>query len=122
MPKYADLILNIINQSNLHLTAEDIYLQLKAQNSKVALATIYNNLKVLCEEKKIAKLILPDQPDRYDRVARHDHLICKHCNAVSDLFLENISDQLQAQLPIQISDYDLKIHYTCPKCSSKGYR
>jgi len=121
MTKYADLILNIINQTNLHLTAEDIYLQLKTQNSKVALGTVYNNLKLLCDQGKIAKLVLPDYADRYDRVKRHDHLVCKHCSSVSDLFLEDLTEQLQAQLPIEISSYDLKILYVCPKCSAKGY-
>ena len=42
--------MDIINASYDHLTAEQIYLRLKAENVKISLATVYNSLTSLYEE------------------------------------------------------------------------
>lgn len=48
MTKYEQEILNIINNSDFHLSAEDIFLILKQQKKKIVLASVYNNLSKLC--------------------------------------------------------------------------
>ena len=79
MTKNARSILDIINDSDSHLTAEQIYLQLKEKNKTVVLATVYNNLSYLYKEGLIRKLSVEGYPDRYDKIVRHDHLICRKC-------------------------------------------
>jgi Fe2+ or Zn2+ uptake regulation protein len=120
MTRYAQQILDIINESTDHLTAEMIYLRLKASNSKVVLATVYNNLNLLYEQDKIRKVSVEGYPDRYDKVIKHDHLVCKKCGALSDICLSDLTAQLQAQIPEEIISYDLKINYICPSCRSKA--
>ena len=119
MTKYAQQILDIINASSDHLTAEKIYLRLKASNSKVVLATVYNNLNLLYEQDLIRKVSVEGYPDRYDKIIKHDHLVCKKCGALSDIRLTDLTAQLQAQIPEEIISYDLKINYICPSCRSK---
>ena len=58
--KNAKYILEIINDSVNHLTAEQIYLLLKEKNKKVVLATVYNNLSFLYKEGLIRKYLLRD--------------------------------------------------------------
>ena len=48
MTKYGQMILDIINQSLDHLTAEQIFFMCKEKNEKIVLATVYNNLSNLC--------------------------------------------------------------------------
>ena len=120
MTRYAQQILDIINESTDHLTAEMIYLRLKASNSKVVLATVYNNLNLLCEQDLIRKVSVEGYPDRYDKIIKHDHLVCKKCGALSDICLSDLTAQLQAQIPEEIISYDLKINYICPSCRSKA--
>ena len=100
-------------------TAEQIYLRLKASNSKVVLATVYNNLNLLYEQDKIRKVSVEGYPARYDKITKHDHLVCKKCGALSDIRLTDLTAQLQAQIPEEIISYDLKINYICPSCRSK---
>ena len=57
MTRYAKMILDIINNSSDHLTAEQIYLILKNKNEKVVLATVYNNLAALYKEGLIRKVL-----------------------------------------------------------------
>lgn len=120
MTKYAQQILDIINTCSDHLTAAQIYLRLKASNSKIVLATVYNNLNLLCEQDRIRKVSLEGYPDRYDKIVKHDHLVCKKCGALSDIRLSDFTAQLQKQIPEEIISYDLKVNYICPSCRSKA--
>ncbi|MBR4700765.1 MAG: transcriptional repressor [Oscillospiraceae bacterium] len=119
MTKYAQQILDIINASSDHLTVEQIYLRLKASNSKVVLATVYNNLNLLYEQDQIRKVSVEGYPDRYDKTIKHDHLVCKKCGALSDICFSDLTAQLQAQISEEILSYDLKVNYICPSCRRK---
>ena len=120
MTKYAQQILDIINTCPDHLTAAQIYLRLKTSNSKIVLATVYNNLNLLCEQDRIRKVSLEGYPDRYDKIVKHDHLVCKKCGALSNICLSDLTAQLQEQIPEEIISYDLKVNYICPSCRSKA--
>ena len=119
MTKNAELILNIINGSDEHLTAEQIYLKLSDQNEKAALATVYNNLNYLYENDLIRKVSVEGYPDRYDRTIRHDHLICKKCGKISDIALEDMTEKLRRGVGEEIISYDLKINYICEECRAE---
>lgn len=116
MTKNAEYILEIINNSKAHLTAEQIYLALKEKNEKAVLATVYNNLSYLRKQGMIRKVSVEGYPDRYDNVTRHDHLVCRRCGRLSDITLEDLTERLQKQIDVPMLSYDLKINYICDKC------
>lgn len=119
MTKNSKYILEIINHSKEHLTAEQIYLRLKEKNKKAVLATVYNNLASLYEQGLIRKVSVEGYPDRYDKTKRHDHLVCKTCGKLSDITLEDMTERLQKQVEIPMISYDLRIHYICNECLKK---
>ena len=84
MTENSKLILDVINNSKEHLTAEQIFFALKNQSCKMVLPTVYNNLNSLYREGLIRKVSIEGQPDRYDRNIKHDHLICNQCGKISD--------------------------------------
>ena len=67
----------------------------------------------------IRKLSIEGSPDRYDKIRRHDHLVCKRCGALSDITFEDMTGDLERQLGEGILSYDLKVFYLCPKCREK---
>ena len=117
--KYANSILKIINASEEHLTAEQIFLILKQIHPSVVLATVYNNLNNLYQQGQIRKISLEGCPDRYDKNTRHDHLVCRKCGKLSDVYLSDITSELEQQIGLSIEGYDLKVQYLCPQCRSK---
>ncbi len=120
MTKNARMILEIISNSEEHLTAEQIYLRLKEKNEKAVLATVYNNLSFLHGHGLIRKVSVEGYPDRYDRTVRHDHLVCRQCGKLSDVTLEDLTETLQKQIGVPMISYDLKISYLCPECLEKA--
>ena len=115
MTRNARSILEINNNSKDHLTVEQIYNCLKEKN-KVVLATVYNNLSYLCEQGLIRKISVDGYSDRYDKIEKHDHLICKKCGKISDIILEDLTSKLQNQTDISILSYELKLNYICDEC------
>lgn len=117
--RYADCILKMIQTSTAHMTAEQVFLALKQVYPAIVLATVYNNLNMLCQQGKIRKISVEGQPDRYDKNTRHDHLVCRCCGGLSDIYLSDITEQLEQQTGFSIEGYDLKIQYLCPQCRAK---
>ena len=78
MTKYAKTMLELIETSRSHMTAEQVFHALRQVYPKVALATVYNNLNRLWEEGRIRKVSIEGMPDRSDRIQRHAHLVCPH--------------------------------------------
>lgn len=116
MAKYAKKILEIISLSRSHLTAEQVFEALRQSCPKVALATVYNNLNRLWEEDLIRKISVEGMPDRYDRIQRHDHLVCKCCGRLADVDLGDLTQQLESKIGMPILSYDLKLLYLCDSC------
>jgi len=119
MTKYGQQILDIINKSCDHLSAEQIYQMMKQLDSKIVLATVYNNLNSLVEENKIRRLMIDEDCERYDRIKRHDHLVCSKCGKIEDIFIEDIKDELVQKTGYEFDSYELILHYVCKECRKK---
>lgn len=117
--KYAQKILEIVESSFSHMTAEQVFEQLRVTYPTVVLATVYNNLNRLCEENQIRKVSVEGMPDRYDRIQRHDHLVCKKCGKLLDIDLGDLTAQLEQKVGMPILSYDLKLMYLCEECRKK---
>ena len=109
-------ILEIVESSRNHMTAEQIFEQLRQSCPRVVLATVYNNLNRLWKEDRIRKISMVRSPDRYDRIQRHDHLVCKRCGRLLDIDLGDLTAQLERQAGVSILAYDLKLLYLCEEC------
>ena len=116
MTKYANKICEIVSASREHMTAEQIFQALRQTYPTVVLATVYNNLNKLWAAGLVRKISLQGMPDRYDRVERHDHLVCRGCGKLVDIGLTDLTGQLQEQTDVPILAYDLKLIYLCDDC------
>lgn len=120
MTKYAKKILEIVESSCSHLTAEQVFEQLREAYPSVVLATVYNNLNRLWEEGRIRKISVEGTPDRYDRIVRHDHPVCRKCGRLLNVDLGDLTEQLEKKAGIPILSYDLKLVFLCEACRKKS--
>ena len=119
MTRYAQQILDMINESTDHMTAEQIFLRMKEESPKIVLATVYNNLNSLYNQDLIRKVSVEGSPDRYDKIRRHDHLVCRRCGRLTDIELPDLIKDLQAKAKVELLSYDLKLSYICPECQKR---
>lgn len=120
MSKNSDAILAVIEAGYGHLTAEQIFMQVKSRLPGIALATVYNNLNAMVEKKQIRKITVQGMTDVYDKAEfRHDHLVCDRCGKLTDIVLKDFTEKLKKETGMEIVSYDLNIHYVCEECREK---
>lgn len=119
MTHYSSVILDLINASDDHMTAERIFFEIKKTEPKIVLASVYNNLNALTDKGLIRKISIDGQADRYDKIKKHDHLVCKTCGELADFEFGDLTERLSGQLHSDVFRYDLKVYYECEECKNK---
>lgn len=119
MTKYGEQILTIVMRKGEHPTAEQVFMEMKANNPKIAQGTVYNNLNALVDEGRIIRISEPGFPDRFDNTTRHDHMVCIKCGRLADVKLPNFTEEIERNSGEKIISYDLRIRYICPECRNK---
>lgn len=119
MTKYEQEIYRIITMSKDHLTVEQIYIELKNRYPGVVMATVYNNVNKLWKARMIRKISVENMPDRYDKLVKHDHLVCQSCGKLVDFSFDDITASLREQMGEEFISYDLKVFYICPDCRKR---
>lgn len=107
----------------IHPTAEELYFELKPQNSALSLATVYRNLNQLAGAGEIKKIEGLSGQVHYDHnINEHFHVICLKCGKVDDLFFEpeKLKQILSKQNEFEILSYDIIVKGLCKKCLKKG--
>ncbi len=112
-----NLILDIINNSYDHLTAEEVYDIARKSISNISLGTVYRNLNCLTELQKIRKIKTFDGKDHYDKLhIKHNHFICLKCNKIFDI--HEIYNVEYKNIPgdFEIVNYDITYSGYCNEC------
>ena len=119
--KQREEILNFMKEAHTHLTAEEIYLALKARNSTVSRGTVYRNLSIFVEDGSIIKLPIENGPDKYDYVYKnHHHAVCKKCGRVYDfnyeINIKKLEDHISYETEIENISNNIIVQGICKKC------
>jgi Fur family transcriptional regulator, peroxide stress response regulator len=79
------VILNSIENSKKHPTAESIYESVKANNPSLSLATVYSTLDTFVDNGLVNKVLVQDGAMRYDaHTDVHNHIYCTNTNEIID--------------------------------------
>ena len=85
--KQRDLVLNIVQDTQTHPTADYVYEKARNELPNVSLGTVYRNLGQLVENNQLKSLNI-DGTIHYDAfLDDHQHFQCKTCNRVLDIEL-----------------------------------
>lgn len=112
-------IIEIIQGSQGHFTAEDIYDRLKKEFSRLSLGTVYRNLRVLKEQGIITGFTLKNV-DHFDtNTSPHYHFICKVCSRIYDVPIprdKGFKDKISSAVPYDVEDLKMEFYGSCSKC------
>lgn len=118
-----EIVLNTVTRLKSHVTADEVYEEIKKDYPSISRGTVYRNLKVLYEEGKIRKVIIPYGSDRFDfTTAEHYHVICVKCNKVMDIemdFFPDLYSLIHSNDNMKIIGYDILFNGICSECMKK---
>ena len=116
------MILAAIENSNDHISAEEIYAQIVAKYPQVNISTVYRTLELLKRLGLVTETDLGGGRVRYHSVEKghHHHLVCQECGAIVDLdesMLSSLKDTLLREYRFVADLKHLAIFGQCVDCS-----
>ncbi len=114
------------NGKQRHMSAEDVYRELLAENQEIGLATVY---RVLTQFEQAGLLKRSNFESgkavfELEQGQHHDHLVCLQCGRVEEFYDAEIEKRQQAiakERGFSLQDHALSLYGNCikPNC---GYR
>ena len=116
------IILEELQRSMAHPTAEELLVRAARSIPGLSLATVYRTLSLLHEAGLVLKLDLDGERSRWDgTISSHSHIICRHCGCIADVPEPSTKRALeQARTSSSYSEVRCRIEFTgvCTSCDS----
>ena len=113
-------ILELLQSTGRHPTADWLYQQLKEEFPNLSLGTVYRNLTILLEQELIRKIDFGSTFDRFDaNIGPHYHFICKRCGSIIDLELpidESLNERVNRATPFAVENHRIEFFGLCDRC------
>lgn len=110
-------IIEYLEKTKAHPSAEDIYNALKDRFPSMSFATVYNTLEVLIEKGMVKELGIDSSKKRFDPcVHNHHHFFCKKCGIILDVernFDIVIPEELKEH---EVNDFQVVFSGLCSEC------
>lgn len=122
-------ILNIFLQNQgHHLSADEVYTNLKSLYPNNGIATVYRTLDLLVDLDVLKKLDFGDGRSRFElcdpnESHHHHHLICNGCGQVTEFqedLLESVEAAILRKVGFQVHDHVVKFFGLCADCRLAG--
>lgn len=124
--KQRNFIIEELLSMNSHVSAEELYSQLKASEHNPGLATVYRTLNLLKDAGLVDQKQFSDGKSVFEVMepgSHHDHLICLNCHKVLEFEneeIEMLQEQVAKKYGFKLTKHSLELFGTCADCSKKG--
>lgn len=119
-------VLSILESSQIrHMSAEDVYKILLAEDESIGLATVY---RVLTQFEDAGLVIRHNfEGDRavfeLNDEGHHDHMVCVACGNVIEFIdprIEELQEKVASDHNFDIQDHSLTLYGVCERCKSRA--
>jgi Fur family peroxide stress response transcriptional regulator len=118
--KQRQAVLQVIQDSEDHLTANEVFDKARKIQPGISFATVYNSLRFLKEQGMIGEVRFGSDAARFDRTLdRHDHAICNECGKLIDLDLpipDDILKKGERLSKFKAESIEIVLRGLCPEC------
>jgi Fur family ferric uptake transcriptional regulator len=124
--KHRIAILEILNQSEQPISAEQVYFELKEKNISINLSIVYRTLEILTDKSLLLKINIANESRalfEYNRMVHKHYLVCIGCKkmlTINKCPLEDYEKVLEKETDFVIFGHKLDIYGYCPECQKKG--
>ena len=121
LTKQRAVVLQVIQDANEHLTANEIFETARGLLPGISFATVYNSLRYLKDAELIAEKNFGSGASRFDRMTgRHDHAVCNKCGKLVDMELEMPQELIESAAQFsnfKLESIELTLRGLCPDCT-----
>jgi Fur family ferric uptake transcriptional regulator len=114
------------HSSRRHMTAEDVYKSLLAEDADIGLATVYRVLMQFEQAGLLSRSHFESGKSVFElnEGQHHDHLVCISCGRVEEFYdaeIETRQRQVAEQRGFELQDHALALYAVCvkPDCSHR---
>lgn len=118
-----DDIAKVFLTGDRHISAEELYGEVKKVNPRVGYATVYRTLRLLKECGVAVERHFNDGEARYETAERekhaHDHFICERCARIVEFAgfeLDALDERIAKKLGAVVTRHRLEIYGICREC------
>ncbi len=121
--------MEVLQEKERHLSAEEVYECLKEKNRRVGIATVYRNLELMSQMGLVDRVNFGDGKEYYEiakiPALHHHHLVCTICGKVIDYsdfrkeeneFIEYLGKELEKIYDFAIQSHQLYFYGVCKNC------
>lgn len=118
--KQREALFDLLCSTRTHPTASWLYEQLRKDFPHLSQGTVYRNLNILVEQKRIKVINIDGSFAHFDAdMSTHNHVICTRCGKVEDAFMppNDHFDQKAAEVTgYRIQSHRFDFFGLCPEC------
>lgn len=133
MPR--QVILDVLNETADHLSAEDIYHKVHGAYPSIGLTTVYRTLELLVHMGLVYKFDFGDGRARYElaegpkSLGHHHHLVCTGCRRIIDYsdfideeiqLLKRTEKGLSKKYKFKVTNHLIQFYGLCAACQGTG--
>jgi Fur family ferric uptake transcriptional regulator len=128
------MILDVLSNTEQHLSAEDIFMKVHKIYPNVGLTTVYRTLELLEQMAIISKFQFGDGRSRYELIqnpqkpGHHHHLVCTHCKQIIDYddfvdeeieLIGKVEAALSNRHDFEINSHVIQFYGICGNCRNR---
>lgn len=106
-----------------HLSAEQIYREVKEEVPGIGFSTVYRTMKLLVEAGLVAERHFGDAEALYENLStHHDHCICTACGKIIEFEneqIEQLQDSVAERFGFLLKSHRMELYGLCSDCRGK---
>jgi Fur family ferric uptake transcriptional regulator len=119
------MVVEALHVADKHVSAEEIYTQVRAKYPYANISTVYRTLDLLKELGLVTEIALGDGCVRFHPVEKghHHHLVCQKCHSIIDLpesVLAPLEDVLSEKHKFKADLKHTAVFGLCSQCQDKA--
>jgi Fur family ferric uptake transcriptional regulator len=107
-----------------HLSADQVYREIKKKYPGIGFSTVYRTLKLLCEAGMVQERHFTGGEALYENVStHHDHCICTTCGKIIEFEndqIEALQETVAVQHGFELKSHKMELYGVCSECAAKS--
>jgi len=115
------MVVKAVEEADSHISAEEIYLQIRARYPHMNISTVYRTLELLSGLGLVTETDMGDGRVRYHSIGKghHHHLVCQKCGEIIDVeesMLSQLWGEIGQRYGFKVNMKHLAFFGLCAKC------